>query len=80
MNMGYLTFTSGTQPHSAGSQMCLDISIIDDDLVEGTEMFVVCASYEGSATTILFEDNTCRDIFIEDNDGILTIISLESNN
>ena len=73
MTVTYLTFTSGTQPYSAGSQMCLDISIIDDDLVEGTEMFVVCALYEGSASTILFEGNICRDIFIEDNDGTITL-------
>ena len=69
--MESLTFTSGTQPYRDGSQKCLDISIIDDELVEGTERFAVCGTYEDGAPTIMFEGNSCRDIFIEGNDGIL---------
>ena len=49
--------------------MCLNISIIDDELVEGTEKFVVCGFYE-TTYEVTFPNNGCADIFIEDNDGI----------
>ena len=59
-------FTSGTEPFGAGSLMCLNIAIIDDDLTEGEERFVVCGCSSQSRVVLL--DGGCTDIFIEDND------------
>ena len=68
--MNNLTYAAGTEPLGPDSQMCLNISIIDDDLYEGIEQFVICGSSEQS---IEFEGNECIDIFIEDNDGMKII-------
>ena len=59
-------FTSGTEPFGAGSLMCLNIAIIDDDLIEGEERFVVCGCSSQSRVVLL--DGGCTDVFIEDDD------------
>ena len=48
--------------------MCLDILIIDDEFVEGTENFIICGLYE-QPLAVMFDDNGCTNIFIKDNDG-----------
>lgn len=70
--LGNLTFISGTDPFDSGSQMCLDITIVDDELVEERERFVVCGVYKG-VSEVTFWNNGCADTFIEDNDGIVTL-------
>ena len=59
-------FASGTEPFGAGSLMCLNIAIIDDDLIEGEERFVVCGCSSQSRVVLL--DGGCTDVFIEDDD------------
>ena len=76
MNTGNITFTSGTKPDSDGSQMCLDIFIVDDDLIEGIEKIVLCGSYQHNKAKIFFKGGACRDVFIEDNDGTILYIQL----
>ena len=71
LTMNNLVFISGTEPLGAGSQMCLNFSIIDDQLVEPTERFTVCGRSSQNAVVIL--NNGCTDIKIRDNDGIYTI-------
>ena len=71
LTMNDLVFSSGTQPFGPGSQMCLNFSIIDDQLVEPTERFTVCGRSSQNAVVIL--NNGCTDIKIRDNDG-MTII------
>ena len=66
--MNNLVFISGTEPFGADSQMCLNFSIIDDQLVEPTERFTVCGRSSQNAVVIL--NNACTDIKIRDNDGI----------
>ena len=62
-----LTFTSGTVPLESGSQMCLNFSIIDDQIIEPTERFTICGSSSQSSVEIL--NNGCADIKITDNEG-----------
>lgn len=62
-----LTFASGTAPLESGSQMCLNFSIIDDQIIEPTERFTVCGSSSQSSVEIL--NNGCADIKIADNEG-----------
>jgi hypothetical protein len=59
-------FTSGTEPFGAESLMCLNITIIDDELVEDEERFVVCGCSSQPGVVLL--DGGCTDVFIEDND------------
>ena len=59
-------FTSGTQPFGPGSIMCLDIAIVDDQLVEGEERFIVCGC--SSQPRVVLLDGGCTDVFVEDND------------
>ena len=68
LTMNDLVFSSGTQPFGPGSQMCLNFSIIDDQLVEPTERFTVCGRSSQNAVVIL--NNGCTDIKIRDNDGM----------
>ena len=68
INMNNITYTSGTQPFGHGSQMCFDLSVIDDELVEAIEQYTICAT--GQALQVVFEGGNCIDIFIEDNDGM----------
>ena len=68
LTMNNLVFISGTEPFGAGSQMCLNFSIIDDQLIEPTERFTVCGRSSQNAVVIL--NNGCTDIKIRDNDGI----------
>jgi hypothetical protein len=78
--MNNLVFVSGTEPFGAGSQMCLNFSIVDDELVEPTERFTVCGRSSQNAVVIL--NNGCTDIKIRDNDGIthtMLILSLIIN-
>ena len=74
LTMNDLVFNSGTQPFGAGSQMCLNFSIIDDLFVEPTERFTVCGRSSQSAVVIL--NNGCTEIKIRDNDGIATMFSI----
>ena len=67
--MNDLIFTSGTQPFGSGSQMCLNFSIIDDQLVEPTERFTVCG--RSSQNTVEILNNGCTEIKIGDNDGMI---------
>ena len=68
LTMNNLVFIAGTEPFGAGSQMCLNFSIIDDQLVEPTERFTVCGRSSQNAVVIL--NNGCTDIKIRDNDGV----------
>lgn len=63
-----LTFVAGTQPFSPESVLCLDISIVDDEVVELTEIFLICG-YSTQIGVVLLNDG-CTNIYIEDNDGI----------
>ena len=72
INTRNLTFTSGTGPFDRGSVMCIDISIVNDFLVEGTEKFVLCALDENNMPG---DYSACTDIFIEDDDGIIVTTS-----
>ena len=65
--MNDLTFASGTVPFGSGSQMCLNFSIIDDQIIEPTERFTICGSSSQSSVQIL--NNGCADIKIADNEG-----------
>ena len=62
-----LTYVSGTQPFGPGSQMCVDLSINDDQLVEQTETFVVCGC--PTPLAVIPEANRCVNVTILDNDG-----------
>ena len=62
-----LTYASGTQSFGPGSQMCVNISIIDDHLVERAETFVVCGC--PTPLAIIPEASGCTTVTIEDNDG-----------
>lgn len=59
-------FTNGTEPFGPDSFMCLDIVIIDDQMIEGEERFVVCGCSNQPRAVIL--DGGCTDVFIEDDD------------
>ena len=54
--------------------MCADISINNDNVLEDTEKFVICASTEQDYVTVISED--CVDIYIKDNDCKLLAILL----
>ena len=60
-------FGSGTQPLGLGSQMCLNITIVDDQLIEPTERFMICGRSSQSAVEVL--NGECSDFNIRDNDG-----------
>ena len=62
-----LTYASGIQSFGSGSQMCFNISITDDQLVEQTETFVVCGC--PTPLAVIPEANGCTTVTIEDNDG-----------
>ena len=66
-------FVSGTQPFGFGSEMCLNFSIVDDQLVEPTERFIVCGNSTQNAVEIL--SNGCADIKIRDNEGKIVMQS-----
>ena len=72
-----LVFTVGTQPFEAGSLMCLNVTIIDDHLIEGEESFAVCGFSEQSGVVIL--EGGCTDVFIEDNDAGIELCSAYKN-
>ena len=63
------TFASGTQPFGPDSQMCINISINDDQLVEETERFFVCGC---STQPAVIKNDGCTDVFIEDDDSKLS--------
>ena len=67
LTMDELIFSSGTEPFGPGYQMCLNFSIIDDQIVEPTERFTVCGLSSQSSVQIL--NNGCADIKIADNEG-----------
>lgn len=58
--------------------MCLNIAIVDDELVEGMENFVICGFHQ-QQPTVVFEDNSCTNIFIKDNDGNKLKLTLKKN-
>ena len=60
-------FPSGTQPLGLGSQMCLNISINDDLIIEPTEQFLICGSSQQNSVLIL--NGGCSGITIRDNEG-----------
>ena len=60
-------FRAGTRPFESDSLMCLNITIIDDQLIEGEERFIVCGFSELSGVVLL--GGGCTDVFIEDNDA-----------
>ena len=62
------TFLAGTQPFSQDSALCFNISIIDDELVEFTEEFLICGCSEQTGVIIL--NDGCTKVYIEDNDGM----------
>ena len=70
-----ITFASGTQPLGPDSQMCINISISDDQLVEETEKFVVCGC---STQPAVIQNDGCTDVFIEDDDSKLSCRVLDS--
>lgn len=65
--MNDLTFVSGTVALESGSQMCLNFSIIDDQIIEPTERFTICGNSLQSSVEIL--NNGCTNIKIADNEG-----------
>ena len=65
-------FDSGARPFGPGSQMCLNISINDDPLLELTETFVICGSSQQNAVVIL--NDGCTNINIRDNEGRIIIL------
>ena len=67
LTMNDLVFAAFTEPQGPGSQMCLNFSIIDDQLVEPTERFTVCGLSSDTSVNIL--NNGCTDIKIIDNEG-----------
>ena len=68
-------FASGTQSFGPDSQMCINISINDDQLVEETEKFVVCGC---STQPAVIQNDGCTDVFIEDDDSKLSCRVLDS--
>jgi hypothetical protein len=64
INLSNFTFDVGAEP---GSFMCLNISITDDQLVEGTERILVCGC--STQTAVLLLNDGCTSVYIEDNDG-----------
>ena len=61
-----LTFSAGSNDMS---MMCVNVSILDDDLLENTESFDVRLSAGGLSDTVGRDVN---EYTIEDNDGELT--------
>ena len=51
-----------------GCQICFDIAVVDDDLVESMEMAVICGC---SSHNVTF--NGCFNLTIEDNDGEINL-------
>ena len=64
--MSDFIFRAGTEPLGPGSFMCLSVLIVDDQLIEDGEMFVVCGRSKQPAVELL--DGGCATVFIEDND------------
>lgn len=60
-------FPSGTQPLRLGSQMCLNISVNDDQIIEPTEQFLICGS--STQNSVLILNGGCSGITIRDNEG-----------
>ena len=67
IGLANLIYASETQPFGSGSQMCVDISITDDQLVEQTESFVVCGC--PTPLAVIPEANGCVTVTIIDNDS-----------
>ena len=61
-------FPSGTRPLGSRSLMCLNISILDDVIVEPLETFFVCGSSQQNSVVLL--NGSCAIINIEDNEGM----------
>ena len=69
MEVNNFLFGAGTQPFEPDSQMCLNISISDDQLVEETERLVVCGAQVSTEPAVIIQNGDCNDVFVEDNDG-----------
>ena len=63
MGLNNLTFVAGS------SQVCLNFSIVDDDIIEGEEKFVICGSSKNPSAIV--RENNCTVVYIADNDGEL---------
>lgn len=61
-------FVAGTQPFSPESVLCLNISIIDDEVAELEERFLICGC--STQTGVVLLNDGCTNIYVEDNDGI----------
>ena len=61
-------FVAGTQPFSPESVLCLNVSIIDDEVAELTERFLICGC--STQTGVVLLNDGCTYIYVEDNDGI----------
>lgn len=69
-NSDYIpTFDSFTFNNLSQEVFCLDVSIIDDLLIEGDETFLVCAS---SSQNVFFA-NDCATVNLTDNEGTVII-------
>lgn len=62
-----VSFAANTEPAGAGSQMCINVSIVNDELVERTENFQVIASSGDSE--VVFTNGNSSNVFINDDDG-----------
>lgn len=65
INLSNFTFDTGAEP---GSFTCLNVSITDDQLVEETEILLVCGCSTQPAVLLL--NDGCTNLHIEDNDGM----------
>ena len=52
------------------SKRCFDVDILDDNIVEGSEMFMISVVLQGSSDT-----PTNADVTIEDDDGKLNLLT-----
>ena len=64
-----LLFGAGTLPFGPDSQMCLNISINDDQLVEKAERLVICGAPVSTEPAVIVQNAGCTDVYVEDNDG-----------
>ena len=58
-------FTQGSLP---GTEYCVNISIIDDDMIEGPQQFSLSLSLESTYELPVTFNSSTADVFIIDND------------
>lgn len=54
-------------------QECFNFSILDDDVKEESEKFIVCVNSENPS--VIFQGNNCTIVYITNNDGELKKIN-----